>query len=185
MFSRILIKLIDEAIIPAITLIAVRFLSIIFLAKTYDIPFEFGSSGFSYKTHADFIFVNSYSTIAMVGVLALGLTYVLLKAYLFHDSHVKPSVSAKLFNLNLSSFIQTSFDVYSQGAIWWLYLLFLTISSGVMSYHSLVYSWVLYVSIALMLISTYFFVIDVEDEMQHKNEDGSYDDGVTVLEMEV
>lgn len=185
MFSRILIKLIDEAIIPAITLIAVRFLSIIFLARTNDISFGFSSAGFTYQSKEDFLFVNSYSTIAMIGVLVIGLTYVLLKAHFFHDSHVKPNVSAKLFSFKLSSFIQTSFDIYSQGAVWWLYLVFMTIASGVMGYFNLIYPWVLYISLAFTLVATYLFVIDVEDEVKTKGKSSSDDKDVTVLKMKI
>jgi hypothetical protein len=175
MFSRILIKLIDEAIIPAIVLVATRFLSVILLAKVYEIPFEFGASGFVYGTRTDFIFINSYSTLAMICILAIGLIYILVKSHVFHDTHVKPHISAKLFSFKLSSFIQTSFDVYSQGAIWWLYSLLILIATGIMSYFGLIYPWVMWASLALTLIGTYMLIIDVEEELEVKKKNSGSD----------
>ncbi len=168
MFSRILVKLIDEAIVPAIALLVVRLVSALLVARYFGLPFSIGPTGFIYQSEQDFLIINSYSTLAMILVLAVGLIYVLIKSHLFHDTHVTPHVTAKLFSLKLASFIQTSFDLYSQGAIWLSYSYLLLIASGVMAYFGLLYTWVLIVSIILNLISTYLFIIDVEHEMDIK-----------------
>ncbi len=173
MFSRILVKLIDEAIVPAIALLVVRLLSALLVAKYFGLPFSVGSTGFIYQSQQDFLIINSYSTLAMVLVLAVGLIYVLIKSHLFHESHVHPHVAARLHSLKLSSFIQTSFDLYSQGAIWLSYSYLLFIATGVMVYFGLLYSWILWVSIILNIISTYLFIIDVEKEMNIKKSDAS------------
>jgi hypothetical protein len=176
MFSRILVKLVDEAIIPAIALLAVRILAAILIANQLGIGFEIGASGFVYESASDFLIVNSYSTLSMICVLAVGLFYVLIKSHIFHDSHVEPHMSAKLFTLRLSNFVQTSFDVYSQGAIWLSYSYLLLLASGVMVYFGLLFPWVLWVSVVLTLISTYLLVVDVEKEVVFKRSSGDDND---------
>jgi hypothetical protein len=74
-----------------------------------------------------------------------------------------------LFRLRLSSFIQTSFDVYSQGAIWLSYSYLLLLVSGVMFYFGIVYGWVFYVSIVLTIITTYLLIVDVEKELKPRD----------------
>uniref|UniRef100_A0A7C4TLU7 Uncharacterized protein n=1 Tax=candidate division WWE3 bacterium TaxID=2053526 RepID=A0A7C4TLU7_UNCKA len=180
MFSRILVKLVDEAIVPAIVLFSVRILAAILIAKAYDISFSFGLRGFTYNSQEDFLFVNSYSTLAMISVLAVGLFYVLIKSYLFHDTHVAPHTAAKLFSLNLSGFIQTSFDVYSQGVIWLSYSYLLVIASGIMFYFGLVYPWVFYSSLALTFIATLLLILDVEKEIFERKRDAGSQEEVTL-----
>jgi len=168
MFSRILTKLVDEAIVPAIILLVVRVLSVVVLGRYFNLPVTIGPAGFVYDSAEGFLIVNSYSTLAMICVIAIGLMYVLIKSYLFHDTHVHPRTTAKLFRLKLSSFIQASFDVYSQGVIWLSYSYLLLLASGVMLYFGIVYSWVFYVSLILTIISTYLLIIDVEKEFNPK-----------------
>ncbi|MBI2414716.1 hypothetical protein HYV31_02660 [candidate division WWE3 bacterium] len=184
MFSRILVKLVDEAIVPAIVLLSVRIVAVLVVAKFFDISFSFGARGFIYTNRSDFIFVNSYSTASMIVVLAVGLIYVLLKSLIFHESHIPPHTAAKLFSLNLSGFIQTSFDVYSQGAIWLAYSYLLLAASGIMSYFGLLYTWVFYTSIVLTLISTYLLVIDVEREVVSGEDQDNLPKEDTVLTFE-
>lgn len=165
MFSRILVKLIDQAIVPAILLIATRVVSIVLISQHYGYEFGISWSGFSFNNTEEYVKVNSYSMLSMIIVLTLFLVYVLVKSYIFHDSHIKPGLTAKLFALNAQYFIQDSFEIYTQGAIWVSYLYLLTIVSGAMAFFSILYIWVFYVSIALTLISTILFIFDIEDEM--------------------
>lgn len=170
MFSRILVKLVDEAIVPALVLLSARVITALVLTKIHNMTFSFTASGFVYGSHDEFLFLNSYSTLAMVCVITVGLLYVLMKSHFFHSTHIKPHTSARLFSLNLSGFIQTSFELYSQGAIWLSYSYLLLFSTGIMLYFELIYTWIFYVSFVLTLISTYLFVIDVEKELQIKRE---------------
>lgn len=166
MFSRILTKLVDEAIVPAIILLVARVVSVVFFGRYFNLHVSIGTAGFVYADAEGFLIVNSYSTLTMVCVIAVGLLYVLIKSYIFHDSHIRPSLTAKLFTLRLSSFIQASFDVYSQGVIWLSYSYLLLLASGVMLYFGLVYAWIFYVSLILTVISTYLLIIDVEKEFK-------------------
>ena len=105
MFSKILVRLIDQAIVPAILLLTVRIVSVIFISNYYDIEFTLSMSGFSFNNSDNYLLVNSYSTFSMVVTLTVGLFYILMKSYIFHESHIKPHITAKMFSLRLSSFI--------------------------------------------------------------------------------
>lgn len=169
MFSKILIKLIDEAITPALTLVAVRILSIFFICNYFNIEFTLGPTGFLFRNEEQYRFVNSYSLLSLILVLALGLVYVLVKAYLFHETHIKPGDTAKLYSLKLSSFIQSSFDLYSQGAIWLSYSYLMLFTLIIMALFQLVYLWVFLLALVLVVVLTVLFVLDVERELITKN----------------
>jgi len=168
MFSKILIKLVDEAIVPAILLIVTRILSVILIGQYYAIEYVLTPSGFTYSRYEDYVMVNSYSTLAMICVLALGLFYVLVKSLVFHETHIKPNITARLFALRLSSIMQTSFDLYTQGVVWLSYSYLFLLVSGVMAIFGSMYPWVFFVSLVLTISSTYLFVLDVEKEMYTK-----------------
>ena len=168
MISKTLIKLIDQAIVPAILLLTVRLSSIVLISYYKGLTFTFDSSGFVFPTQDDYIFVNSYSALTMLVVLAVGLVYILIKAFLFHESHITPHLTIKLFQMRLVSFIQNSFELYSQGVIWLSYLFLLVGAIGVLAFTGLVYKWVFYSGLILGLISTAILVIDVENEIELK-----------------
>lgn len=168
MFSKILIKLIDQAIVPALLLLATRIVSVVLVSRYFGIDYNIAESGFVFSSANDYVLINTYSTFFMLAVLTIGLLYILLKAYIFHETHITPKVAAKLFSLRLSSFIQASFDLYSQGAIWLSYTFFLTLISGILGMFGLIQSWVFFTGLVLNIISTVLFVFDVVKEMELK-----------------
>lgn len=175
MFSRILIKLVDQAIVPAILLIAVRIISVVGFAKYFNLSVTLGPAGFVVSetpgslvtSPANFVLINSYSTLAMVVVIAVVLLYILAKSFLFHDTHISPGLTAKLFSLKLSSFIQNSFELYSQGTVWVSYLFLITIVSGIMWMFGLIFAWIFFTALILSLSSTVMFIFDIENEMSY------------------
>jgi hypothetical protein len=173
MFSKLLVKLIDQAIVPAIVLLSTRILSIIGISVYLGITYEINQAGFTFSNPNDYVLVNTYSTFFMLLILVIGLFYILVKALVLHDSHIAPHLSAKLANLRLSSFIQASFDLYSQGSIWLSYTFLLTAVTGVLALFGLVFSWVFYVGLALSLLAAFFLVLDVENEIVIKKKDNT------------
>lgn len=165
MFSKLLVKLIDEAIVPAIFLITVRIVSLVLISKLFNIPIAFGSSGFMYDSQADYILVNSYSMLYMVLALCLGLLRTVVKSVVFHDTHVSPVTAAKLHSYKVQHLIQDSFHLYTQGLVWLVYLYFLTIGAGLMSLFGMLYVWIAWVSLGLAVLFTYIFILDAEREI--------------------
>jgi hypothetical protein len=168
MFSKILVKLIDQSIVPAVFLIVVRFVSVVGTASYFGIDFTFDSRGFVFSNPEHYILINSYSTLFMSMILAIGLLYVLLKAWIFHESHISPRITAQLFSLRMSTFIQNSYDLYSQGAIWLSYMFLLTISTGIFSAFGMIYTWVFITSLVLTILNFVILIVDVENEISLK-----------------
>lgn len=176
MLSKVLVKLIDKAIIPALLLLASRVVSIILVAKYLDISYKITRSGFIFQSSYDYTKVNSYSALVMVLVLFIGLSYVVTKSFLFHDSHIKPTVTSRLFSLKAQSLIQGSYEIYTQGAVWISYSYLLLIVSGIMTLSGLMFNWVFYIILGVTLLTTLLFVFDIEEEVKIKgNNKEEYD----------
>jgi hypothetical protein len=185
MFSKILLKLVDESIVPAVFLLVTRLVSVVLVAKYFSIPFEIGASGFIFHTAQEYIIINTYSTFYMMVALAVGLLYILSKSLLFHETHIRPALSAKLFAVRLHSLIQSSFDLYTQGSIWLSYCYLMLFVSGFMTLFKLVLPWVFYVSAALSVITTLLFIFDIEEELKlSKRRSPEYDSSMESSEEE-
>lgn len=139
MAAKSLIKLIDEAIVPAALLIVVKMLTVLVVA--YLMHYEFTVSSFqifhllpsvSFKNSIDFIAAENYSNLAMFLTASAGTLMVLIKAHFFHSSHIEPKLQAKLIRFNLDSLISPSYHVYHQAVIW-LVFLWLTVALQVTS----------------------------------------------------
>ena len=150
MFSKLLIRLVDQAIVPAALLIAVRVISIFLFVRYFGLYGSLNQPGFvisetpgaTTTSPTLYVLINTYSTLAMIVVLSIALLYILAKSFIFHDSHITPYLTARMFSLNLSTFIQNSFEVYSQGIIWVSYLYLLIMVSGLMALFGLIQTWV-------------------------------------------
>jgi len=165
MFSKLLVKLIDEAIIPALLLVAVRIISLVFISNYYAIPIFFTKSGLLYTSQPEYMLANTYSLLYMVLALCLGLLRVLVKSVVFHDTHITPPLAAKLHSLRLEHMIQNTFQLYTQGIVWLAYLYFLTIGAGLMGLFGLVHTWVAWVTLGLAVLFSYIFILDAEREI--------------------
>lgn len=167
MFSRILIRLIDEAILPAVLLIAAKVLGVVLSAKYFGISLGVGSSpiSFYFSTQSDFIIVNSFSFLAMCIVVFAGGLVFLLRSRVFHDTHITPQNTATLFSLKLGHFIRTSFDVYSEGTIWVSYSYLMLAVTGIELYFGLLVPWVFAISLANCVFLTLLMISDVEKEI--------------------
>lgn len=180
MVSKILIKLVDQAIIPAILLLVTRVISVIFLADYFKAAVSIDNTGFVFADKSEYFLVNTYSIFVMLVVIAVGLLYVLIKSFAFHDSHISPSLTTKLFSLNVASIIQGSFDLYSQGTVWISYLYLMFFVSATFSFFGLIDTWVVWVAFVLTILITVLFIIDVEHEI--KVSKGVFDDPATEMD---
>ncbi len=170
MFSRILTKLIDEAILPAVTLLATKVVSTILLIKYLEIPLADGTNYFSvyFSNQADFVKVNSYSTISMAVVIFLGALLFLVKSRFFHETHITPANATKVAGMGLNRFIKTSMDVYSEGSIWLMFSLLLSLILGIQVYYQIVYPLSFAISMSGSIFLVLILVSDVEREVTRK-----------------
>lgn len=168
MLSKTLLRLIDQATLPAIILLCVRITSILLISYILNIDLTINRSGFVFQNIADYKVANTYSILAMVILLSTGLAYTLIKAFCFHSTHVTPYLTARLFSLRLATFIQSSFDIYSQGFIWLMYSYLLMFLTCIFALFGHVATWVFFVSLLTTIISTVLLIIDIENEMEIK-----------------
>jgi hypothetical protein len=172
MFSKTLVKLIDEAIIPALVLVAAKVLGVLFVGRVKNLIFEVSFKShflplptLVFSSYQDYVTVNSYSNLIMLGVVSLGLVWILLKANLLHDTHISPKLAAQLARLSLSRLISTTFEAYHQALVWYGFAWFTTILMAFYAYLGLAYKSFALIAFLIVLNLTWFFIFDVEREI--------------------
>jgi len=171
MLSKTLIKLVDEAIVPAFTLVAAKILSTVIVNGALNLTWDVKGLGLVYYSMPEFLKANSYSSLVMFFVILLFTLWVAFKSHVLHDSHVHPHTSVRLVSLNLPYLIQSSFELYSQATVWLSYSWLTTIILGVMLFSGLIYGWVFYVALGLTLFTTLALILDIERDLVIKKED--------------
>ena len=173
MITKSIIKLIDEAIIPAVALIvgkmlglfaASYFLNLSFTIKTGQVLQVLPQVQFT--SLKDYVVAENYANLAMFTVAAAGTIFVLVRAHFFHESHIHPKLHAKLVALNLESLIAPSFHLYHQAAIWliflWLTVGFLLIST----FLAITYPQISAIALIFAANFSWIFALDVEKEVE-------------------
>jgi len=158
------------------------------LSAIFNVPYELTNKGFTFLEVSDYVRINSYSMLFMLVCVFVGLLYIMLKSFIFHDTHINPVLAARLFTLRLDSFIQASFDLYSQGAVWLSYLYLLTVVIIAMVFTGMLYSWIFVVAFIMSIVATVLLVFDIENELEYtKDSKEEQADSLDeyVLEMEV
>lgn len=185
MFSKILLKLIDQTIVPAVLVVVSRIVSLILVSSYFDIEFFITKDGIVFENTQSYITVNTYSMFIITILISLGMGIVLIKSALFHHEHIKPSMSAKLFSLKMHSLIKNSFEIYTQATIWISYLWLLTITNGIMYYYEMIELWAFYTNVIFTIILTVLLVIDLEKKVKiSKMEEFIFDTNDKYLEKE-
>lgn len=140
MVARSLVKLIDEAIIPAMLLVFAKIAGILITNYIFHIEFTVQTQGFlgilptiSYPSAANYITVENYSNLLMFLMASIGALTVIIRAHLLHESHISPKFHQKLVTFKLEKLVSSSFHLYHQALIWmtflWLIILFLVLST--------------------------------------------------------
>ena len=170
MASKILLKLIDEAILPAIFTICAKILSLAVIIYLARIPWHLSTLGsfptLTFASSNDLIFVNSYSNLIMFLIIVLGLLWILTRAHVFHDTHISPSLTLRLLSWDLTDLLTTSFNIYQKSVIWfaflWLALLFL----GLQVLLGISYFWIFVVAAVITVFLTWLLIEDLERELK-------------------
>lgn len=174
MIAKSIIKLIDEAIIPAVALIVAKMVGLFatayvlhlnFTIKNADILAVFPSVQF--PNIEDYTVAENFSNLAMFIVVALGAFLVLLRAHFFHESHITPNLHARLVALNLDSLVAPSYHLYHQAAIW---LIFLWLTSGFLLISTIVlhttYPVISAIAFIICANFSWVFALDIEKEIE-------------------
>ncbi len=165
MIRKTLLKLIDEAVVPSIFLVATKVVSTLMINRLLDLSWEFSQGRVVYFSKEDFLLANSYSSLATFLAIVLGLLWVMVKVNFFHEDHIHPRLSAKLHESNLTQIIQSTLTIYSQAAIWLIYAWLTTVILLVQAWFNLSYRWVGGVGLGVSLLATIILAIDVERDL--------------------
>jgi hypothetical protein len=173
MVSKSLSTLIDEAILPALLLILAKFFGVLIVTFVIGSSWQLKFSSalpflptISYPNYQAYLTSNSYSNLLMYLVLALGCSFVLVKAHFLHSSHISPTLHARLASLRLSSLVSDTFSLYHQGTIWLLFLWLATVLILIQAFLGLSFAWIAIISFLLTLNFSWFFLIDIEQEIE-------------------
>jgi len=177
MIAKSLVKLIDEAIFPALVLVIAKMLGLYLTILVFNLSFSIKYISFlgflpsvSFASIADYTTAENYSNLAMFTVAAIGTIYVLTRAHFFHASHIHPNLHAKLVRLNLENIIAPSYHLYHQAAIWlaylWLTVGFLTLSTLL----GTTYPQITIITFVIAANFSWVFAIDVEKEVEISRE---------------
>ena len=173
MIAKSVVKLIDEAIIPAVALIIAKMLGLFAASYFLRLPFTVKNSqifhllpSVHFNNLTDYIRAENYSNLAMFGIAAAGSFFVLIRAHFFHESHIHPKLHARLVSMNLDSLVAPSYHLYHQAAIWltflWLTVVFLVIST----FLKITYGQISVVAFIVAANFSWVFAMDVEREIE-------------------
>lgn len=169
MFSKTLIKLIDSAIFPAVFIVAAKILSVAFLTHYFDASYQVEGLKLIFNSADDFVSINSYSSLIMFFAVFAGLIWVVIKAHVFHDTHIKPSLSAQLLDLNLLNIVHKTDVIFSEAFVWLSYAWLTTLIIGIYSLYGLGFWWVFAISAVVTILTTALMAMDFEREIYRGN----------------
>lgn len=172
MYSRILSKLIQESIFPIFGIIVIKILASIFSLRSLNYNVDLSNLyNFTVNTKEDYIYVNSQVILYMLIFVFLGLLYSISKSLFFHKTHISPRTSISIFNFRMGFLIQDSFHLFSQSFVWLMFNFSILFSTVLLSVLGLLPAYLLILSSFFSVIGCYFFILDVEYELNSFEEE--------------
>lgn len=174
MVAKSIIKLLDEALVPAVAIIVAKMIGLFVAVFSLNLEFTIKNADLlailprvSFTSLAHYTLAENFSNIAMFVVVALGALLVLIRAHFFHQSHIHPHLQARLVALNLESLIAPSYHLYHQAIVWliflWLTTGFLLVSTIILHVTHPLISAVAFITSANF---SWIFAMDVEKEIE-------------------
>lgn len=167
--SKLIARLISEALLPALLIVGGKIVSVYVLAQSFQLSWHLNPESllpnFVFSDQAVTIFVNSYSNLIVYGLVMFGFMWGLARAYHFHDTHVSPALVLKLLAHNLTRLLGGTQELYQKSGVWLSYVWLVTLFIGFHVLVGLTYWWVFVLVVVLSLIATWYFIADVEREL--------------------
>jgi len=164
-YSKTLVRLIDEAILPAVLLVAAKIVGTVLVCRYFNLAWDLSASGIVLFSSQNYLVANSYSSLIMFGFIVLGLIWVLAKSHVFVENHIPPTLAARLAKRGWSSLVKTSFEAYSNAFIWLSYAWLVTLILGLQALYGLSYWWVAGVALLVSIIATSLVALDIERDV--------------------
>lgn len=173
--SKLLVKLVDEAIFPAALIIAAKALGIMVVNLVFGLTWSvdtifkaFWQPHIIYPTEVEAIMVASYSNLFMYTAIFVGMAMIIAKAFYLHDSHVSPQLVLKLAKMDLLQVIQSSFQLYHQAIVWFVFLVLATVFIFSNYMQGMTYAWIAITAVVLTIITFWLLIRDIEEEVDRK-----------------
>jgi hypothetical protein len=121
--SNTLIRLIDNALVPAFLLFLGKLSGLFIISTFWNIEIDFAEYSNNFIKLAPFVepskvvFLSTYSDLIMYLFVAIYFVVVLLKAIFLHDTHISPQLVVKLVERNIYKIIQNTYDLYHNATI--------------------------------------------------------------------
>jgi hypothetical protein len=141
------------------------------VAGMFKINVEFSLNEYNFflfktsATGSDLLTLSSYSDIFMFLIIVLGMSVILFRAVVFHDTHISSNMVFKLAKYNLLDLIGTSFELYHSGIIWVAFTWVSTIIIFLNCTKGLTYVWVLFVAVVFSMFFSIIFARDLISEI--------------------
>lgn len=171
--SKILLKLVDAAVLPALLLASVKITASLFALFFLKIPFSFnlifGFPTIAFNDPSDFLKINNFSGWASLLFLSLILSLIILRAYFFNNSHISPNLTIRILDLNLGRLVDNSFNLFSQTIIWLSFLWLTSLAIFVSFFLQTASLGLAVTSFTLCLIFTFLLILNLEREIAPSN----------------
>ncbi len=175
-FRLSLLKLFDEAVLPAFLVVGTKIISFLLVAIFLglklplfsDLPSILFLTKWVSEDYEKFVQVSSVSSMFTFLVLLIFFGWVIIKAHHFHDSHISPRYHQKLVKNGWEHLVESSQEIYHQALVWftltWLFFFYVIVST----YAGLTAWWVPLIGTAVVFSLTMMMVEDVINEVKIK-----------------
>lgn len=172
MVSKTLARLVDQAIVPAVFLVAGKIIGVFVVSRYFNLTWELSTSGILFfPIKEDALLVNSYSSVIMFAFAWFGFCSILVSSHFLHDTHIRPKFAARLSSLNLLHLVESTYELYTKAVVWLAYLWLMSAIFLIQSYFGSLFSWVGGISIILTIVVTAVFIFDLEREIHNSSKE--------------
>lgn len=165
--KKTLLKLIEYSILPAVLLFIGKIVGLFVVSSLFSIPIDINTPDrqllfFATSVSAESIkTISTYSDLFMFTTLSIAMSFVLIQAIYFHDTHISSMTISKLAKYNLLGLIRSSFQLYHAGVVWLGFLWMSLIIVFINYYHSITEFWVLLISLLFCISFSIIFLRDL------------------------
>jgi hypothetical protein len=176
--SILLKKALKLSLLPAVLMIAGKFVGVMSLIVAYNLQFEVGneingifSTQIFLADEASTLFVNSISDMSMIIVLAIPTLYMIIRTTVIQSVATNPRTIAKVVKFNMLKWITSSNTTFLKIFIWTSFLLISSIIAITNSLQQESYIWVGIVAGVLSLLCTWGLIktFEVETDKVYPN----------------
>lgn len=169
--SAFILKLLDEAIVPAVIVFCLKLGGLILAADYWGVGFSLSAGSLTFNDLDGLVLANNVSNLLVLAAIFLGGSLVLTRLYFFHESHLHPFWLAKLLDSDLEFAVSTSFNLFHQALVWLSLGFFVVGSFFIQSLFGLTSFWIFFSGFLVLLGLGFLTLLDFEREAKIEAED--------------